>query len=196
MSENAILVTIDRSTIKKNPNAGRTTYMMSGPTEAKLEFVFEDGKANRDYFDWLTKMLKHSHTDSMSCREGVDMRVTTRLYDGDTDKAQREIRLVTKLPELPISVTTDTPQKEIYSMRPEPNYLFEYRPTVVECGNCGIRFSHEDLETDYTDYGPLENICPACNEVDCCVIEFESLPERTLQEITDGNNRARAAQRE
>ena len=58
----------------------------------------------------------------------------------------------------------------------------------MKCNKCGKRtkiiFPHDDLETDSMDdfesgIVVLNNICPKCNTVDCCGIEFEKLDQDT-----------------
>ena len=69
----------------------------------------------------------------------------------------------------------------IYSTIPEPNWLYEYVPTSVQCKYCKTEFPHTELQEDYLDDEEggciLKNICPECGESFCCEIEFEASPK-------------------
>ncbi len=67
----------------------------------------------------------------------------------------------------------------LYSLTPEPKWLYKYTPTVIECKNCKKFIIHTELESDSFDYdgGYSNRVCPECGEWDCCDIEFEKITD-------------------
>ena len=107
------LIKIDRSSIKENPDAGRTSLWVHGKTIHN-----EDGSVFKE-------------------------------------------------------------MQQIHFMQPEPEYLYSYIDTQVQCQYCNAEFSWKDLETDEEttddDETFLDFICPKCKRSDCCEIEREQL---------------------
>lgn len=72
-------------------------------------------------------------------------------------------------------VTKRRDVQRIFTTEPQPEWLYEYLPTEVECNYCGATFDHSELQSDSCDYS--ERICPECGSWDCCDIEFESIDD-------------------
>jgi hypothetical protein len=57
---------------------------------------------------------------------------------------------------------------------PEPEWLFTYEETPVQCTHCGGRFDARCLGSDEDGYGRWsDTICPLCRQADCCEVEYE-----------------------
>ncbi len=107
-----IVVEIDRSTIRRNPDAGRREIMVPGRSA-----VGPDGTISRQ-------------------------------------------------------------MQRIYTIFPDPEFLFKYEPTEVKCSKCGAIFDVSKLESyeDFYTYAPAADarICPECGEYQCCEpVEWE-----------------------
>jgi len=62
--------------------------------------------------------------------------------------------------------------QHLYTLEPEPKYLFKYKDLFIKCLYCKQSFHIEELgyEEEYADNGdvfPIWDICPKCGEVDC-----------------------------
>ncbi len=67
---------------------------------------------------------------------------------------------------------------------PIPKYDYEYENTKIECFVCKMDIMTDEIISDYDDDIYRENICPNCNNSDCCELEYEKLDdflERTKQ---------------
>lgn len=68
----------------------------------------------------------------------------------------------------------------MYSLTPEPEYLFKYEPMEAKCQFCHTVFSVNDLTDDYNDDDCLiPDICPVCNAPYCLA---EKIQPETLEE--------------
>lgn len=146
------IIPIDRSTLRKNPDAGRTNYAVPGPKSVERYVEYNDGpngvseewrgNGNGEFF-MVSQQRGPKHS--------TDERVVQEFEHQEC-------------------VTFST-------MMPAPDWLFSYLPTPVTCSNCGATFPHTELGSDYIYTGeddvPLDNICPTCGTPDCCEIEFE-----------------------
>ena len=66
----------------------------------------------------------------------------------------------------------------LYSLTPDPEFLYEYILTLVKCEYCNEEFYHNELQSeDWGDYGYSDTVCPKCNVSNCCEIQFESIKE-------------------
>lgn len=63
--------------------------------------------------------------------------------------------------------------------RPEPAYLYEYKPTSLQCSECGAHFNHTELQSDSFWDGDSEyfsdTICPKCGAWNCLDVLYESI---------------------
>jgi len=105
-----IEIKINQNTIKRNPDAGRTTFLVPGRWQQDA-----DGSRHRDI-------------------------------------------------------------QVVHASCPEPGFLFEYEPTMVECSECHQKFLHTELRSDSFDDGSYsDTICPKCGAWNCCEIKYERL---------------------
>lgn len=65
----------------------------------------------------------------------------------------------------------------VYSLTPEPSFIYQYDDCDVECESCGEKFSWKELKSEddewYDGYSYSDTICPHCGEWDCCKVEFQ-----------------------
>lgn len=90
-------------------------------------------------------------------------------------------------------VEVDEGVRSMKSLGPPRLFDFEYKPTKVHCHMCGATFQHTALRKEWDEDdewgGYHENICPRCNEEDCCVLHFETLPEKKMKYYANKNKR-------
>ena len=118
------VVRIDPDSIKKNPDAGRTSFFVAG-------------------------MIHNNPDGSMS----------------------REVQ-------------------QMHQMTPDPNYTCEVLGCDVVCDECGKIFPHEELEErryggGWDDEWYDVNVCPYCEEVECCELEYEQFNNVTGEVISN-----------
>lgn len=107
---------IDLSTLKRNPDAGRTEFVVAGKS---YETIHPDGSAS-----W--------HRDF----------------------------------------------QRVYSLVPEPEWLYSLEPLEIDCIHCGSTVSADELgeDTGYNEDGGdyvIPDICPKCKMACCCDLEVE-----------------------
>lgn len=119
------LIQIDRNSMRINPNAGRTQYLVPGKSSPTFD------------------------------------------KDGNKTGYSREMQTV-------------------YSMFPEPRYLYKYQDTLVSCYSCGALFDYGKLEDAHDSFNGEDywndEVCPECDQWDCCEIEYEE-PEEAIKEF-------------
>jgi hypothetical protein len=157
-----MIVKIDHSTIKKNPQAGNTTTVMTGRWDCKFEF---DGE-----------LPKELHDDE-------DIILTKWSMDANNKHIRGIIVNPTKvdaMTSIGAKVTQTKDNIPMYHL-PEPKYLFKYENPSVECSNCHAMIPVNDIEEDWIECGEDEHkvqICPVCkstNPDNFEEIEYESI---------------------
>lgn len=151
---NTIIIPIDRTSIRRNANAGSTSSVAvlghdHHRTVCKVEggmFITEQQTSHDgEHWEWTTQQAVSRRPSGF--KEGVHNEGSEALT-------------------------------EEYSHWPVPPYSFGYVPTLVTCRNCGSIFPHTKLESDSFPDGEggemmVYRICPECRASDCCDIEFE-----------------------
>lgn len=150
------VIPIYRPSIRRNPNAGNDIYLIPGREETILEIISKDFGSNK----WFC---------------------TT--WHGDYRTGEREVP-EPKSKHIEINLNRRQNCQKVFTLSPEPEYLYEYQDATVECAYCYSRFHYsllgEDFETGYDEDGyifeyHINNICPVCKTKDCCQIEWEKL---------------------
>ena len=173
---NPIIIKIKRSSIIKNPDAGRQDYHIPCPPQITVEMPWEDKDNPPEYLpgailtSWKMSITPRGSTSvcTFFLKEMPDEKVVMKL-----SKKHGSL----------FSIIVDTPYQNIHSLIGEPDWHFRYEDTEVKCSRCKHKFSHEDFESDSRDYydGYDENIefsdtcCPNCGKWDCCEIEYEEI---------------------
>ena len=170
-----ITVKIDRATIKKNPDAGKTqTHILR-----KIDYSF------KFWGNKKPKWLKEK--DGAYLQEGEQISGitgTTFVLKGKlTNKklAEKLLRLVEqkdyKKLEGELTITADYDYETI-NHNPSPEYLYEYEKTLVKCGNCKQKIEVNEIVEDYIDDEVRVEICPKCHE-------YNTFPEYKYEKISD-----------
>ena len=75
--------------------------------------------------------------------------------------------------------------QRMYSIFPEPRWLYEYVPLQIQCNSCKESFDVDELEGfyDVDGYCSVEDarICPRCGDWECC----PKIIAETISDITD-----------
>ena len=68
--------------------------------------------------------------------------------------------------------------QQVHTLTPEPEYLYQFLETFVQCNKCTEEFSYKELIfNDHDDDDWSGNICPCCGSQDCCEIEYEKIKD-------------------
>lgn len=169
-----VIVKIDRSTIRKNPNAGRTETMISEGLQ--FFFVFVGTKEPK----WIKK--DGVYVTGVNY-QGSDLVNQIMTIEGEIVNNE----LIEKIKKnhfekgkfLPgTTITVKNNLRTLHHM-PGPQYLFEYEKTYLKCKNCKKDIEVQDIDVDYIFDGEGEvkvESCPVCNAENCFDnYEFEHL---------------------
>lgn len=141
------LIKIDRKTIRKNPNAGNNVYQYSlGDTGGTVTITGKEGDLVSP--TWVERTWDQMSGLLISFRE-----LNPKEIDGN--------------PGLKISMTKRTNIQTLYTLSPEPEWLYEYEDTQLTCLSCQKSFSHTKLEDYYDEDSSNNEICPCCGKWDC-----------------------------
>lgn len=164
------LIKIIRSSIKKNPNAGRREIHEA--INRRVSFRFEGStelpgfKEGKDYIktEWGTA---HFGDSGSSYIEGelIDYELWER---------------VGKIPGIQLNITQDIRTHRF--MKPEPDYNFKYKDTKIECLNCHNKILQSEIIDDEVSAEDDEysvQKCPVCGAAD----EFEEIEYEKIEEV-------------
>jgi hypothetical protein len=165
-------ILIDKSTIKENPAAGSTELVETLPKTTN--FLISGRSKNIATFMALTKNYNTAINTDSNYNFSAQI---LGLSDGEAYIVNDWIKRNKDIIE---TVNIETKNNLIkHQTMPQPQYSFEYQPTLVECDSCGAKFNHKWLKNDYDDGSEcnLYNICPVCDESSCCEIEYQGVEE-------------------
>lgn len=150
------LVRIDRSTVKKNPNAGSVNMWIPGDTTITFEY---SGKN-------LPDILKDENNAYILYRG-------ENVYRGELLKMPSADRLNAALETCDgvLSIEENRSVQTFRRMGPETGWLFEYEDTSVTCGDCGEKVRHVEIVRDEYD----EEECPLCGGVGTFDFKYEDI---------------------
>jgi hypothetical protein len=158
------LIRIDRSSIKKNPDAGNEFTTIAHPAEATFEYEGE----------WPAEI-----------KDGQDVYITEYClphYGGDIIPPIDKIKLK-RLFELGFKVNLSR-EVQTFQHLPAPDYLYQYENPLVTCSECQHTFPVNEIETEDYD-GIYFNQCPHCSAVDSFgEIVYEKI-EDALKDVTN-----------
>lgn len=157
-----MIVTINRSSIKKNPNAGNTR--LYGPSRQGIDFEIKG--------QW-PDILK----DGENCYIKSETWGEEKTYHGSLFNDDLVHELLTKKG-LSIKISNNI-QREYYNIRPEESHLFTYNPFEIKCEACGKSSHPQDIETDYDDEGYRYIVCPKCKEIN----SFEKVTYEKIEDV-------------
>ena len=160
------LIKIDRSTIRRNPDAGRTEWTVAGPSRATV-------RTAGITYESAGELTLHDHAI-----EG-DFIVTESLNGAAIPGTTEHKQFTHGSAGVTIRIQRDV--ETIRTARPAPTWLYQYEPTPVTCRNCGQTFPASELEQDSFFNGeddiPVYNICPRCQAPECCEVEYEKIED-------------------
>jgi len=85
---------------------------------------------------------------------------------------------------LPESITITQTQdiQRLFTLSPEPKYLYKYESPELECEYCYERFYYSELEDRFDDFTDqiYDDCCPHCKVAYCCKYELEKLTNEEL----------------
>lgn len=138
---NNILVKIQRDSIRKNPNAGRTSFVVHGPSEIRFKYQGN----NPELLKNCTIISEHSSGE----------------VEGYIDNPD-DIKELANIPGMKIEVKNNFTRHEHL---PEPQYLYEYEDPKIKCSQCKEDIYISKIHTDYDDWDNEYTECPNCKGV-------------------------------
>jgi len=182
------LVKIDRFSIRKNPTAGRTEFLVPGVQHGSISVRFGccSDKA-QEKAEHLIKLMEYEECcmKSYGCENlivNIDAGLGSWIDANEIcDRIKREIDNDPHMIYMSIESKLEQTVNMCRTMTPDPDFLFQYVQAVVECKECHERFDHSELDSDEIDDDTWsDRVCPKCGAFDCCEIEYEELtPELT-----------------
>lgn len=148
----ATLIRIDRASVRKNPDAGRTEWTV--PT-------------TKSAFRTVDEVRGGMHTTMKQQAVGDPAKgewVTLETHARSTGAKDRP-------PQMQGWIEQDHEQ---FTTLPAPDWLYDYEPTFVKCGNCGKPVRHDQIERDEIG-DDLCDVCPHCNSIDTFDYELERI---------------------
>jgi hypothetical protein len=157
-----VLVKIDRRTIKENPNAGRTDYHISGPTEITVTYNGEMPEKWSKLFMVTEKSIDSGQIVTVWTGVGL-------VTPNDIKKLQRDNNT--------INVNTRRDYQTVYSRTPEPDYLYKYTNPFITCSRCLKYVRFKSIIQEYIeDLGHFDE-CPYCHENNTFDYQLEKIED-------------------
>lgn len=162
------LVKINRSTFRKNPTAGNMTSTFdTGLTESRGYYEDDNGKYELVAVSADRLLVTHMEYTGMP------------TFNGGAEYPLSAFDLSR------LKIETTRHVQTVHHM-PEPDWLFDYEPTLVTCNECGATFAHSELTSDTHwsegDESCSFSVCPKCGEWECCDVEYED-PNGVAKEL-------------
>jgi hypothetical protein len=160
-----IIVKIDRSSIKKNPNAFMTTTTIIESVDCTFKW---SGYKKPEWFDQegivVTTVVQNS-MDNFIEIEGII-------------KNPEQFKDYFKEPGMTINYKNNF--RDLHH-RPEPEYLYDYEKTYVKCNHCKEKVEVQKIDIDYIFDGEDEvkvETCPLC-------FGENTFPNREFEKLSD-----------
>lgn len=160
------IIPIDKSSIKKNRDAGSTRSHIFGVQETTFKV-----KCTVSEFDELKSQKEQVIITTWTEPINGIITATGHLFNADFYKILKG--------EWEVNVNNNI---ETISHLPIPDYSYRYENTPIECDNCKNKIPFKDIQHDCfrlddmdTDY----DICPICKQVDTFEYKFQSIDELT-----------------
>ena len=163
-----VLIKIDRKSIRKNPNVGRTQQKVAGARNTTFTCKGELPVYMKDEDSII--ITEWSIGDGVKEYKGIitDESIIEKIYNDELFKENGK------------NITIETSQDwNTVTFPPEPKYFYKYKNTKVKCKECKHKFmSNEFKEFDWDDnYSYTITGCPKCENWDCCNIEYEKIED-------------------
>lgn len=183
------LVKILRKSIKRNPTAGQRRYPQQvSPPSMSITFPWHDPENPPKDLGEGARLSSYTLSVSKDTpdRKGVMFNCTYVLLVRPPDDFMRDMAALHREK---FNYTETNNIQMVESLVAEPPYLYEYRPTRVQCYSCKAKFPHTELESDVEDcgcsqyddccgcYKDTDTKCPKCGNWNCCELEYEDIGE-------------------
>jgi len=192
------IIRIDKKTVRHNPNAGRTSYMVPSAVTTMvtcsctptMAYVLEDSKVLH-IIGSETTIVQETKTRIKASLDDDTIRTTITAYSTIND-VERLRKLLISFGVRDILIDQKCDYQRIVSMTPEPNYFYEFKKTKIQCTGCKKKFYPEELRADavpsgYDEEDYSNEICPCCGKWDCVDFEYEQLDFNTLDKLANKN---------
>lgn len=149
-----IVVRIDRKSIKKNPDAGRTEYAVPGARCGRKTVVTEVGE------NFVVE-------EFILCGEGQWRSVRKNAIDS---------RFCLLKPGETVEIGQDI--QHVHTITPEPSHLFEYVFPEVQCSECGKAEVINKWHSDWDDESGADwKTCPNCESALEVDVNYERISD-------------------
>jgi hypothetical protein len=164
----SIVIKIDPASIKKNPNAFKTTsYVKNGPREIRFSY---DKISKADFLQ--LKHLSDLHDDVILRSYNISHNGSYHSVSGLCLHEQA----LERLPKEDLSYEIND-NVQVFEHYPEPEYLYNYLPTKVKCRNCKKMILHSAIANDCDDDGCCWTVCPNCSGIDTFEFEYQQIDD-------------------
>lgn len=157
------IIRIDRSTIKKNPNAGNTQTVIEGSKEVLFSV---------ESYDIPDIVRKEPFIITSFIEENGKLTNCSGVINGPLTPEQLSEWLTIK--GFTVTIRNNT---EVINHMPEPEYLYEYEDKEIKCKKCKNMINIDDIEHDEFEDTPVK-ICPICQH-------FDTFPEYRYEKISE-----------
>jgi hypothetical protein len=169
------IIKIDRSSIKKNENAGSTT------TKVAAHWTYEVELKSLPPSELIAE--KGAFIKRISYRD-MEHGVDTPMIDSCT-VVINDPKLIEEFAKLPDAIIKQENNYVDFKHSPIPKYSFDYENSEIECDSCGAKVKREDIISDvagdwYYEFSYEE--CPHCGEIDTFEYEFEEFDESMIKQ--------------
>jgi hypothetical protein len=167
-------IKIDRRTVKRNPTAGTTEYLIAGRSTCTLKVTH----IMELPIDFKAHLVERNITD------GIQQSVFVIREADFLEIFERLIKY--GVPRENIKYNISRHHEHVSSMVPESNYIYQYLDCKVKCKYCNKKFSYKQLKSEtsgWDDGVDSDTVCPKCGMFDCCVVNREELSDKELEKI-------------
>jgi hypothetical protein len=159
------IITINKSTVRKNPMFGQTQILLKGRITCTFKSVGLPP-------NWINnnEVLITSISKKKGLKEVKGMITTLQAFEELDDATRRKYQIDTEIIE----------NVEVFNLDSQSRYIFDYNDDVLSCDYCTIDFNFSELKSiverdeDGNEHCILD-ICPNCNIPRCVDLDFENL---------------------
>jgi hypothetical protein len=167
------IIKIDKSTIKRNPNAGSTQTIIKGPTEAM--FKIEGSHIPK----WIYKepfIITEEERELVASKSKSKSAIIKRISGVINGPITSDQLGNWKNHNLTININFN---HQVIDHFPEPDYFFNYKETYLKCKHCKNKVEIDEIETDWINDEYEVKICLICKAEN----SFPKYKYQTLKEI-------------
>jgi hypothetical protein len=166
--EDCIIIPINKDSIKKNPDAGKTQERIVTGQHITFEGKSDVPKIIQDDLDCKNFFISEISLGEDKFYRGLAMHLDDKLID-QLKQEDHTIKI-----EIHVEYAT-------INHFPSPQYLYEYENIDIKCCICDETFKSDNLESDSfnddDDYYYSDTVCPKCSAWNCCEVKYESIEE-------------------